>query len=201
MLMQRHTVAFAVRAAAAGFILSAFGGVALAQHAVTVFGGGYARDCYEAVKKQRVTPFEALEICDTALSQERLSNSNRAATLTNRGILHMRQQRHERALQDYQAAIKLSPGMPEAKINLGAMFYYVGRYADAVTALNDGVRVEDSEARAAAYYNRAIAYEQLGNVEAAYSDYRSALAIQPDFDSAARQLERFRVVPASASSS
>jgi tetratricopeptide (TPR) repeat protein len=199
MIMHQHTIASTVRAAAAGFILSALAGAAFAQYPVMVFGSGYARDCYDAVKRQRVTPPEALEICDIALAQEQLSKTNRAATLTNRGILHMREQRHERAMQDYEAAMKLSPGMPEAKINLGAMLYYVGRYADAVAALNDGVKVEDSEARAAAYYNRAIAYERLGNVEAAYSDYRSALAIQPDFDPAARQLTRFSVVPASAS--
>lgn len=197
--MQRHTIASTARAAAAGLVLFTFADTAFAQYAVSVFGGGYAHDCYEAVKKQRVTPSEALEICDIALSQEQLSNTNRAATLTNRGILHMREQRHERALQDYEAAMKLSPGMPEAKINLGAMFYYVGRYADAVAALNEGVKVEDHEARAAAYYNRAIAYERLGNVDAAYSDYRSALLVQPDFDPAVRQLERFKVVPAGAS--
>jgi len=197
--MAYRAAASTLRAAGAGIAVLAAVGSASAQYPVMVFGGGYARSCYEAVKEQRLTPPKILEICDIALAQERLSKSNRAATLINRGILHMREQRHERAMQDYQAAIKLSPGMPEARINLGAMFYYLGRYADAVAALDEGVKVEDKHARAAAYYNRAIAQEQLGNVEAAYSDYRSALAIEPDFDAAARQLARFAVIPASGS--
>ncbi len=159
-----------------------------------VFGGGFARECYETVKKDRDFAARALEICTAALEQEDLSVPNRAATHINRGILYMRQQSHGRAAQDFDAALKLSPNMPEAKINLGAMFYYVGDYAKSVEALNEGVRVEDAEARAAAYYNRALAQERLGNIEAAYADYREALVIQPGFEPAAKQLRRFRLV-------
>jgi len=50
-------------------------------------------------------------------------------------------------MQDFEAAIKLSPGTPEAKTNLGAMFYYLGRYADAGAALDEGVKAENSDAR------------------------------------------------------
>ncbi len=67
-----------------------------------------------------------------------------------------------------------------------------------VAALDEGVKAEDVEARAAAYYNRALAYEQLGNLEAAYADYGRALAVDPEFELAAKQLKRFtRVATAS----
>ena len=45
----------------------------------------------------------------------------------------------------------------------------------------------------AAYYNRAIANERLGDITSAYWDYRKALDLQPEFEVAARQLERFTV--------
>jgi tetratricopeptide (TPR) repeat protein len=108
----------------------------------------------------------------------------------------MRSQHHDRAMADYQAALKLTPDMAEAKINLGAMYYYLGRYLDAVVALNEGVKVEDKTARAAAHFNRALAYERLGDVDHAYADYRAAVSIQPDFPAAEKQLKRFVVVPA-----
>jgi tetratricopeptide (TPR) repeat protein len=167
---------------------------AFAQYPVTVFGGGNARRCYEAVK-DRALMIKALEVCDIALQQENLSRKNRAATYINRGIVNMRAERHERAMRDYEAGIALQPDMPEAKINLGAMFYYLGRYAEAVAALDEGVKVEDDEARAAAHYNRGLAQEMLGEIEKAYADYRTALALDPKLSQAERQLRRFRVVP------
>ena len=187
-------VSLAIAALALGLVPGA-----LAQRPVMVFGGGFARDCYQAVKKDRLPSSRALDLCNLALEQEDLSRSNRAATHINRGILYMRQQSHGRAADDFDAALRLAPSMPEAKINLGAMYYYLGDYSKAVAALNDGVKVEDLEARAAAYYNRALAYERLGDIEAAYTDYSQALIAQPGFEPAAEQIKRFRRVPAAAS--
>lgn len=167
-----------------------------AQYPVMAFGSGYARQCFEAVKGRRTTPARALEICDIALAQEDLSRSNRAATLINRGILHMRAERHDRAMSDYEAGLKLSPDMPEAKINLGAMLYYLGRFPEAVAALDEGVKVEDRPARAAAHYNRGLAHERMGEIESAYADYKAAAALDPELTQAAQQLRRFEVVPA-----
>jgi tetratricopeptide (TPR) repeat protein len=44
------------------------------------------------------------------------------------------------------------------------------------------------------YYNRATANEGLGNVCAAYDDYRTALQLQPNFARASEQLTRFWTV-------
>ncbi|MDP3739749.1 MAG: tetratricopeptide repeat protein [Hyphomonadaceae bacterium] len=172
---------------------------AFAQYPVVVTGGGYARDCYMQVKSRKALPAKALETCDIAIKQEDLSQTNRAATYINRGILHMREKNHDRARKDYEAALRIAPGMPEAKINLGAMLYYVGRYDEAIAALNDGVKVENEEARAAAHFNRALAYERIGDIDSAYADYKTALALRPGFEAAAKQLQRFAVVPAGAS--
>ncbi len=45
-----------------------------------------------------------------------------------------------------------------------------------------------------AYYNRGLANESLGNIEAAYHDFQDALKIAPDFAAATEQLSRFRLV-------
>lgn len=178
---------------AAAFVFSPH---ASGQYPVQVFGKGYARNCYEAVKDHLTAPQRALQVCDIALTQEQLSSKNRAATLINRGILYMRDSHHDRAMRDYQEALALTPDMPEAKINLGAMYYYLGRYADAVEALNAGVQVSDETARAAAHYNRGLAYERLGDLDHAYADYRQAVALRPGFAEAEKQLKRFAIVPA-----
>jgi tetratricopeptide (TPR) repeat protein len=87
------------------------------------------------------------------------------------------------------------PDMPEIKINLGAMLYHMGRFQDAVEALNAGVKAENVDARAAGYYNRALAYERLGDARSAYSDYHAALTVIPGYPPAVRQLRRFSVLP------
>jgi tetratricopeptide (TPR) repeat protein len=170
-------------------------GAAPAQGAVTVVGGGMARDCYEAVEFTRISTSEAIKVCDLALEQEVLSRRNRAATYTNRGILHMREGRNERALSDYQRSLSLMP-LLETKVNLGAALYGLKRYPEALNVLSEGIGTESATARATGFYNRALTYEKLGNVEAAYYDFRAALEANPEFEPARKQLSRFTVVPA-----
>jgi tetratricopeptide (TPR) repeat protein len=175
---------------------AAFAPAGFAQGAVMVIGGGMARDCYEAVEYQRVASIRAIEICDLALEQERLSQKNRAATYVNRGILHMRDKRYQKSLDDFERGLLIDGNLLEAKINIGAALYGLKRYDEALAHLNEGVHAESADARATAYYNRALIYERQGNVEASYDDFRTALEIQPAFELAARQLERFTVVKA-----
>lgn len=164
--------------------------------AVSVYGGGLARDCYMAVENHYVSTVRALEVCDLALEQERLTRKNRAATLVNRGILHMRDGRHERARVDFERSLAIAPDLLEAKVNLGAALFNMERIDEALTMLNEGVNAESIDAQSTAYYNRALVHLRKDNVEQAYYDFRKALEINPRFTDAARQLERFQVIEA-----
>ena len=161
--------------------------------AVTVIGGGLGKACYEAVEYARLTPSQALEICDLALEQERLTRRDRAATLTNRGILHMRDGRHARALADYQRSLTLMPELIETKVNLGAALYGLKRYPEALATLTEGITTESVDARATGFYNRGLTHEKLGDLQSAYEDFQAALRAKPDFELAAKQLGRFTV--------
>jgi tetratricopeptide (TPR) repeat protein len=169
---------------------------AYAQGAVTVVGGGLGQACYEAAESGKVPSMQALAICDLALEQERLKRRDKAATYTNRGILHMRTGNHTRAMWDYQKSLDMMPELKEAKVNLGAAYYNLKRYPEALAALNEGVSSESVFARAVGHYNRGLTHEKLGDLQSAYEDFRSALALQPDFQQAANQMARFTVVPA-----
>lgn len=171
------------------------GSTGAANAAVTVFGGGLARECYEAVESGN-SPRETMDTCNLALEQERLTPRDRAATHVNRGIIHMRQGRLEMALQDYSISARIQPDLADAQVNRGAALYGLRRYEEALEALNVGVNAENVNARSVAHYNRGLTNEKLGLIEAAYHDFRDALEIQPDFELAARQLERFEVIPA-----
>jgi tetratricopeptide (TPR) repeat protein len=60
-----------------------------------------------------------VETCNRALAERALSSSDRAATLVNRGILHMYAKELDLALATYEEALKVNPGLAEAYVNKG----------------------------------------------------------------------------------
>ena len=174
-------------------------GTASAQGAVTVIGGGLAQACYEAAETGEIALQQAIDLCDRAITGETLRRRDKAATYTNRGILHMRNGNNTRALWDYQRSISMMPELKEAKVNLGAALYNLKRYGEALDALNEGVGTTSEGARVIGYYNRGLTHEKLGDLQAAYEDFRTALTMKPDFKLASDQISRFTVVPATAS--
>lgn len=181
----------------AGFriILAGFCAVlawAPAEAAVTILGGGLGRECYLAAEfKRDYRP--SIELCERALSFENLSRRDRAATLVNRGILHMQARELDRAISDYEAAIRLDPRLAESHVNLGiALLHRGGRDADAIAALTSGLALGPNRPEVA-YYSRAVANEISGNVRAAFEDYQAAAAAKPDWAEPVEQLKRFSV--------
>lgn len=159
---------------------------------VTVIGGGMARDCYEAAKFGLGRPADAEAICTLALEQEALNVSNRAATFTNRGVLRMRQGKLDTALSDYAASKRISPNTGATWLNEGAAYILQQDYNSALVSLERAIELNTVELFAA-YYNRAIAREQTGDIEGAYYDFLKSKELNPDFAQTDKQLARFQV--------
>ena len=98
---------------------------------------------------------------------------------------------------DYDTGARLAPGLPGAQINRGAALYNLGRYPEAMEALNAGLTTDDPDIKAVGFYNRGLTAEKLGNIQGAYEDFKAALDLDPMFELAERQLERFEVVAVS----
>jgi tetratricopeptide (TPR) repeat protein len=77
-------------------------------------------------------------------------------------------------------------------VNRGAASVGSRRFADGLTDLNKALDlgVEEPEK---AYYNRALAYEGLDNVKAAYLDYQKAIELKPEWEQPKKELARFTV--------
>ncbi|MCU0730763.1 MAG: tetratricopeptide repeat protein [Hyphomonas sp.] len=159
---------------------------------VTVIGGGIARDCYEAVKFSLGRAADAEETCTRALELEALNLSNKAATYTNRGVLRMRQGQYDAALQDYAAAKRIKPETGATWLNEGAAYIFKKDYNSALVSLEKAIEL-NSEDLYAAYYNRAIARENTGDVQGAYYDFVKSKELNPEFAATDRQLARFTV--------
>ncbi|WP_448585174.1 tetratricopeptide repeat protein [Thermaurantiacus sp.] len=176
----------------AGALLVLAGAAGPAEAAITVIGGGLARECYLAAEFRRETSM-ALQVCDRALAEEPLKRRDRAATFVNRGIVHMQARNFARALADYDAALRLEPRLAEAHVNRGiALLYRGGADREAVEALSTGLELGPARPEVA-YYSRAVAWEALGDARAAYEDYQAAAAAKPGWEDPIEQLKRFRV--------
>jgi tetratricopeptide (TPR) repeat protein len=162
-----------------------------AQASVTVIGGGMAQACSKAaLGGETEAKFEA--ICTMALDSELLSLRDRAGTYVNRGVLKLRRKEFSSAQFDFNRAIETKPDLGEAYVNRGAASVGSRRFSDGLTDLNKALElgVEEPEK---AYYNRALAYEGLDNVKAAYLDYQKAIELKPEWEQPKKELARFTV--------
>jgi tetratricopeptide (TPR) repeat protein len=162
-----------------------------AQAAVTVLGNGPAQECFQAAEYGE-DPHDGITKCTAALDTI-LSPRDRAATLVNRGVLRLALHQDDRALADIDSGIAIAPDLADAFVDRGAVSIALGRYPEALEDLNRGIALGPHRPQVA-YYDRAIVFEQRGDIRAAYNDYKKALDIEPDFEPAAKELKRFRVV-------
>lgn len=159
---------------------------------VFVVGGGLARDCYDEAQSGNYVFRLAEQTCSRALREETLTRENRAATYVNRGVLRMREGEYEQALSDYNNATSILPELGAAYLNEGAAHIYQRNFSDALVSLNRAIELNTNDLFAA-YYNRAIARENTGDVPGAYYDLQRSLELKPGWDLAERQLSRFEV--------
>ncbi|HKR24676.1 MAG TPA: tetratricopeptide repeat protein [Allosphingosinicella sp.] len=159
---------------------------------VIVLGSSSARLCYEAADAPvRPTPRD-LALCDEALGEPGISHHDYVATFVNRGILRLRRGLVEESIGDFDRAMALDPNQPEAYLNKGAALIARNDMQGALPLFT--VALERRTNRPAiAHFGRAIANETLGNVVAAYRDYRRASELDPDWADPRTELRRFRV--------
>jgi len=174
-----------------------------AQALVVILGEGMARKCYEAAAAvtegdtylttlvKGVTLATPVELCSMALF-ERLNRHDRAGTYVNRGVLHFEEAKYDAALRDFESAIAADARLGEAYSNRGAALIGMRRWEEGITAITKGIGLDAAQMEKS-YYNRALAYEAVGNVTGAYYDYMKAAELKPEWDAPKMQLERFTV--------
>jgi len=174
-------------ALAAALFLAAPG----AQASTLVFGAGYATDCSNAARfgdhKQ-----EAIDLCDMAINLQNLSQSDRAKTYVNRGVLRLQRKEFARAHSDIDMAEKLKPDIGEIYVNRGVVLFMQDRYAEAIASFDKGIAMTVDEMEKA-YYNRGLTHEQMENFPLAYADFVKANEINPRWSWPRRELTRYTV--------
>lgn len=120
---------------------------------------------------------------------------NRAAALTNRAALLFVAGNYDAVIADSTAALVLNDGIAEALVNRGAALLQEHRAAAAAEDFSHALALAPDHPERV-YFNRGIAREDLGDFSGAYSDYREAARLNPQWDLPRQELQRFNVTPA-----
>lgn len=164
-----------------------------AEAAVTVLGNNtLAQSCYRAAEFGGDAT-NGIETCTFAVEHETLTTTDKAATYINRGILQSRSGKPDQALSDYNIGLAIDADLSEGYVDRGANYIVLQRYDDALKDINKGIEMGAKRPQIA-YYDRAIVEEAMGDIRAAYQDYKKAVELAPDFTLASDQLTRFKIV-------
>lgn len=181
-----------------------------ANAAVIILNGGMAQMCYEMTRAVSLGDdvlsiqltgsligISPIEVCTMAIKENDLVGFDRAGTYNNRGVLYFAEQRFDEAIADFERGLRVDQGIAELHVNHGAAMVALKRWAEGIASLNKGIEMMPLEPEKA-YYNRAIAHDELGHVKEAYYDYRKALELKPEWEQPKIQLTRFQVRPVGA---
>ena len=160
---------------------------------ISVFGNTTARTCYEAALHEQSGPGN-INTCTEAIQDRNITGRDRVASYVNRGILHIQNGNYERAIADYDQALRLDEREPEAYLNKGLALLHQRQDMPQVVELLTAAIEYGTREPALAHYGRGVAHEMNGDVSAAYFDIRRASDLDPEWDVPARDLTRFRVV-------
>ncbi len=174
-------------------LISACIASAPAAASVVVLGSSSARLCYQAAESDLPPERRDMDDCNRALAEEGLSDRDTVATHVNRGILRSRGGDIAGALADFDRASSLDPNEPEAYLNKALVLTMKTKQASQALPLFTAAIEKKTTRPALAYFGRATANEDLGNIQSAYFDYSRAVTEDPKWDAPRVELARFNV--------
>ena len=157
-----------------------------------VIGDTWAVTCAKAAA-QGLADGESLRACDQAIDAGGLDQHDLMVTFVNRGAVSMNRHDYAAARADLERAIKMEPDAGEAWVDLGGVDIIEHRYRDGIADTTKGIELGVRDP-AKAYFNRAVAYEGVGDEQSAYIDYQEAMVLQPAWDLPRQAVLRFTVV-------
>ena len=94
----------------------------------------------------------------------------------------------EEAIKLYEDIERVTPGYPDAYLNLGIIYYTQEKIPEAYEQFSKLLELDDQVAEG--YFYRALAAEQLGMPQKALFDMKEAVSIDPQYEEAKKELDR-----------
>jgi tetratricopeptide (TPR) repeat protein len=169
---------------------------ARAETSVTIIGTSPLAACAAAAAEAKRTGvgtrFE-LATCDRAIETWPPPQANVAIAFTNRSVVHIARGEPGAAIADANRAIRLNASLGEAYLDRAIALSADARPAEAIRDFARAIALNVRQPELA-YFDRAIALEDSGDIKGAYFDYRHAAELNPAWGKPRQELARFTVV-------
>jgi tetratricopeptide (TPR) repeat protein/predicted membrane-bound spermidine synthase len=107
-----------------------------------------------------------------------IRNNSYADAYNSSGTAYAKLGQSQRAIEDFNQAIRLQPDDAMAYNNRGAVYCSIGQYQLAIEDYNQAIRLQPDDVMA--YNNRGAAYYSIGQYQSAIEDYTKVIRITPD---------------------
>ena len=136
--------------------------------------------------KPRLPPMEAIEGCTAVINSGRASSRILAEAFLHRGDAYrLRQNDIDRALADYNEAIRVAPDFAPAFAARGFVYLFAKPQLDrAIGDFSEAIRIEPASANV--FYFRGVAWSGKGDWDRAIADFDQAIRLRPTFSNAYR---------------
>lgn len=116
--------------------------------------------------------------CTRNIRSGRFTGRNLAVAFTNRAIAYKKKGQWDKAIADYDEAIRLAPDLVFAFNNRGNAYYFKGQLDRAIENYDMAIRLQPDLAEA--YANRGNVYRKKGQLNRAIENYDKAIRLAPE---------------------
>ena len=100
----------------------------------------------------------------------------------------MHKEPNDRAIEDFNQAIRLNPNYAAAFHNRGLAYDDKGQYDRAIEDFNQAIRLDPNDA--IAFYNRGISWERKNDLQRALADFRRFAELAPSDPDGPKAIQR-----------
>ncbi|MCH8285001.1 tetratricopeptide repeat protein [candidate division KSB1 bacterium] len=111
----------------------------------------------------------------------------------NRGISYYRKGQFDRAIEDFDEALRLNPDLAEAFSNRGNVYRKKGQFDRAIEDYEKAINLKPDDGQV--FANRGLAYEKKGKPSQALRDFKKAYALGYFHPLLLRKLNESRAIP------
>lgn len=116
--------------------------------------------------------------CTRNIQSGRFTGKNLALAFTSRGLAFREKRQWDKAIADYDEALRINPHIAATLTNRGNAYYFKGQFDRAIKDYDEAIRLSPNLSEA--FSNRGNVYRKTGQYDRAIQDYDKAIQIEPD---------------------
>jgi tetratricopeptide (TPR) repeat protein len=138
---------------------------------------GIAEDEYKRIDGTHIALAD--QHTEDTTTNNRLRGGTSAKTIAESGRAYLEKGQLDRAISDFDEAIRLDPRDAVSFAARGVAYGMIGQHNRAITDYDEAIRLNPKNANA--FYNRGNSYKKTGEHDRAIIDYSEAVRLDPDF--------------------